>query len=60
MIPILLTSLDAVSQVTTLDAIILILIRHQKTLDVAILLARLDVVPEATLDVDHDTWDDSH
>ena len=45
---------------TTLDAIILILIRYQTTLDVAILLATLDAVPEAMLDVDHDTWDDSH
>ena len=59
-IPLLLTSMDTVSQMTTVNAIILILIRLQTTLDAAIVLMTLDAVPEATLDVDHDTWDDSH
>ena len=55
-IPILLTSLDAASQVTTLDLIIFILIGHQTTLDTAIQMARLEAVPEVTLDVDHDVY----
>ena len=43
-------------------AIILIpiLIHLHTTLDTALQLAALDAVPEATLDMDHDTWDDSH